>query len=292
MLLGEQVLIPNIAQWLYLQRKDLQATYSLDNQAEEYIHWFLNQTANAEQYPYSQQCKAGLIEFLKAPAIIDGKPSKLINHYLLLIRNANKDLQKAYDTTTEEGAMQMALWWHKHGESAFDHNPDFQLSPSPVEELYFEDSDTSVMLLGEQVLLPHIAEWTYTSRPDINDAFNIENRPEEYIAWFLKQEGVIYPSNLRAALNSNLITFLKNSATVTNKKNQPLVNLLLVIHQLRPDIQQAFDLGSAESINSFIEWWHDKGKAEFGLNPLLMDMTGFDNTNNGQDYLVKQTEND
>ncbi|WP_156901998.1 glycosyltransferase [Azohydromonas australica] len=107
----------------------------------------------------------------------------------------------------------------------------------------------------------------YTHRPDLRQAFDIASPVELWnaVAWFyvvgLRELGLVpfLDHRTRAALNA---------PAFTDAGLQPSW-LMMLLWQLQPSLQQAFDIGASRGRLGLMHWFAKQGAEQFKLKPLL-----------------------
>lgn len=256
-----------ITKTIWLTRPDLQARFATDRLG---FAWWLETHGRQEYRALRDVDDLGTLE--AGPdgdmprALPEVRPR--LTEAMLAICRLRPDLQARFDMATAAGQQGFA-WWllvNGAGESA-----DWaRIARAACERDGLLSAPAGDALPGVVPAMTALMRLVWSMRDDLRAGFDLATGAgQEGLAWWCFLSGPT-ELGLDRYLTGAQRQFLHAPAeSVPLTAPVPVTRLMARVWSMRPDLQAAFDLGTADGRRCFARWFHLHGLAEMGLFGLL-----------------------
>lgn len=189
-----------------------------------------------------------------------------ITRFMVKLWEARPDLRETFDLNTAEGRNGLILWLVQNGirELGLGRAP-ISLPPSLLKPAAGADSQS-------RPALTRLMRLVWAQRPDLQQAYDLETvTGREGLAWWSFLQGSAEMGLARFVTEKQKTEIGEPADGLTQDGVIPISRLMHKVWELRPDVQEVFDLQTAGGREQFIAWYFTRGLVEQGLTPTLTD---------------------
>lgn len=182
---------------------------------------------------------------------------------LYAVWRTRTDLHKLFDLNTLAGFAGLWSWAIRDGRQEID-----ALRPSLSEASErLTASVSQPVSKGLTISFPWISAIIWCARTDLQETYPTE--PDSmvgFLSWFLKQG--VHEMRCGDLLPLDHVSVMSSVGEGTAPP--PFTRYLEFIHDARPDLASAFDIGSFEGRKAFVKWFFDHGTSEYPTDPRIL----------------------